>query len=131
MKILKLSEYISENTHKPSLEKIHANSVIYKDNSLTPIQRHILQDCVTGIRFNHAPDGSLVEVPVTHETFKILYAGTNDQIDNLLTFVDDYLDKHGFKWCYPHNEDAVNPDKREFGHRFNWTLEELNSACGI
>ena len=70
-------------------------------------------------------------VPVTHETFKLLFEDHDP--DNLLVFVDNYLDKHGLKWCYPHNEDAANYrfDFHEYGYNQKWNLEELNKACGI
>ena len=133
MKILKLSEYINETSvyvpgpDEAKWRKItHYSAEISDDTRLNAIQEDALTHCVEGAYFYGYEDA----VPVTHETFKLLYADYDP--DDLLTFVDNYLNEHGFEWCYPHNEDAVNPNpKYHLSHHPKWNLKELNDACGI
>ena len=131
MKVLKLTEFINEDVYNPRLSKkerkmYRAFDCIDEDSTLNNVQKDALTHCVKGVYYDYEHDGKgklVAVIPVTHETFKLLYA--NYDPDDLLTFVDNYLDEHGFEWCYPHNEDAVK------SRHPRWNLKELNDACGI
>lgn len=59
-------------------------------------------------------EGSNVLAPITHETiFSLFPLLTNKGVE----YIDDYMNKNGKKWKYPHNEDAIKSGR--------WTIDQL------